>query len=278
MACYRPWNFKNPHGRYISLPCGRCIGCRQVRQRDWATRICHEAQMHKDKCFITLTYNNQHYTPTLKHEHFQQFIRALRKKTKTKIRYFMSGEYGKNKERPHYHAILFGISFTDLYRVSNNQLASKTLESLWTRGYNTVGDVNRQTAMYVAKYATKTITGPKADDYYKRLDTTTGEIIDVEPEYARMSLKPGIGATWHDKYWREVHLARDGIQLPGGKLQPAPRFYNERLKTRQPALALKRKNQRIARAHLFAKDSTPARLAVREQVAKARQRTKQRKL
>jgi len=41
----------------IKLPCGQCVGCRLERSRQWAVRCIHEAQMHSQNCFITLTFS-----------------------------------------------------------------------------------------------------------------------------------------------------------------------------------------------------------------------------
>lgn len=70
MPCYHPleaWQFgtriffKNPGplSKHIKLPCGRCIGCKLERSRQWAVRLMHEAQLHKKTSFITLTYNDK---------------------------------------------------------------------------------------------------------------------------------------------------------------------------------------------------------------------------
>ena len=32
--------------RRLALPCGRCVGCRLERSRQWAVRCMHEASMH----------------------------------------------------------------------------------------------------------------------------------------------------------------------------------------------------------------------------------------
>nr|QJB19186.1 MAG: replication initiator protein [Microvirus sp.] len=41
----------------IKLPCANCIGCRLDRSKQWAIRLMHEAQLHEESAFITLTYN-----------------------------------------------------------------------------------------------------------------------------------------------------------------------------------------------------------------------------
>lgn len=44
----------------ISLPCGKCIGCRLDYSRQWADRLMLELQYHDSAYFITLTYNDDH--------------------------------------------------------------------------------------------------------------------------------------------------------------------------------------------------------------------------
>ncbi len=100
----------------LSLPCGQCIGCRLERSRQWAMRCMHEAQLHENNCFITLTYDNTHLPSdgSLHYKDFQLFIKRLRKKFgNTRIRYYMAGEYGENFGRPHFHACIFGHDFHD---------------------------------------------------------------------------------------------------------------------------------------------------------------------
>ena len=64
------------------VPCGRCIGCRLERSRQWAVRCVHEASCWRDNCFITLTFSDQ-FLPkdgSLDVTYFQKFIKRLRKR------------------------------------------------------------------------------------------------------------------------------------------------------------------------------------------------------
>lgn len=276
MTCYHPieaWQdktgnirFKNHQGQGwpLQLPCGKCIGCRKVRVRDWATRCMHESQMHRAKCFATLTYNDEHYTPTLDKDHLQKFLKRLRHH-KGPFRYFAAGEYGKKEQRPHWHLLLFGVKFTDLTLLrgaDGHQLYdSKELNEIWGKGYTSVGEINYTTAGYVAKYAIKADTRPEK---YERLHLATGEITKVQPERGYMSLNPAIGKTWIHKYWQEVYEARDGIILQGGQKIPAPRYYDEELKKIKIQLEKQIKQNRIEEAIRLRGDTTPERLKVRE--------------
>ena len=44
------------------IPCGQCIGCRLDYSRRWATRLMLELQCHESAFFVTLTYDDDHYS------------------------------------------------------------------------------------------------------------------------------------------------------------------------------------------------------------------------
>ena len=116
----RPVVFNPRDGFYdqpVDLPCGQCIGCRLERSRQWAIRCVHEASLHERNCFITLTYRDE-CLPTngsLDLDAFQKFMKRLRRRFGEGVRFFHCGEYGENFGRPHYHAILFNLDFSDKY-------------------------------------------------------------------------------------------------------------------------------------------------------------------
>ena len=65
--------------RRIDVPCGRCIGCRLEYSRQWAMRCVHEASLHEDNCFITLTYADDYLPPlaSLRKTDFQKFMKRF---------------------------------------------------------------------------------------------------------------------------------------------------------------------------------------------------------
>lgn len=233
--------------------------------------------MHSVNSFVTLTYSDKHYRPDLHYPDFQNFMKRLRKAESHRdlfgnlwhlpIRFFMAGEYGELRGRPHFHALLFGVGFPDLVPCGNDLYSSRALESVWPFGYASVGEVNYATAAYVARYAVKKITGDRAGAHYNRLDTRTGELLDVPPEFGQMSRNPGIGKPWFDKYWRDMYVARDGYCTPGGFTLPPPRAYDRYLEALDPDLAASKEVTRYESSLKFASDTTPARLAVREACA-----------
>lgn len=263
----------------VELPCGQCSGCRLERSRQWAMRCTHEAQMHTDNIFITLTYDNEHLPEdrSLYYPHFQLFMKRLlihgsRKLDRHGIRFYMAGEYGETFGRPHYHACLFNYDLPDkaLWRVErgNPLYTSDILSDLWGLGFCSIGAVTFQSAAYVARYIMKKVTGDAAADHYEWIDPETGEVHNRRPEFTNMSRRPGIGSTWFQKYSADV-FPGDFVVMNGKKVSP-PRFYTSQYEITYPDEVARLKMARIKRAKRRAADNTPARLAVREKVLASR--------
>lgn len=263
--------------REFQLPCGQCIGCRITRQRNWAIRCMHEASLHEHSCFITLTYDDKNFEPSLRYDDFQRFMKRLRKKI-GKVRFYACGEYGEEYRRPHFHAILFGWWPSDAQYISPDKFESKTLRDVWGLGNTSFGNVTYESAAYVAGYVLKKVTGKRAESHYETTDVRTGEIIQLEPEMGKMSLKPGIGRLWFEKYWKEVYGARDGVVMKGGFMYPAPKYYDKLLDMIPSSITDRIEIDRYVRNKKFIEDSSPDRLQTRELVAKAKYNLKRRVL
>lgn len=290
MACFHPLHgFKarklNPSGKRavvfnprdgyhdlpMSVPCGQCVGCRLERSRQWAMRCVHEASLHEDNCFITLTYANEHLPPdgSLDKRAFQLFMKRLRKRfSDERIRYYHCGEYGDRYGRPHYHACLFGFDFADkvawTVRAGFPVWRSPDLEILWPFGNSEIGSVTFESAAYVARYIMKKITGNGAAAHYG----------PRTPEYTTMSRRPGIGRPWFDRYGSEVYPA-DSVVMRGVLMKP-PRYYDlqHELQNGPESLEVARSRRRKRRRE----DETPERLAVREKCTEARLSRLERKM
>jgi hypothetical protein len=288
MPCYHPLQgYRARGGKHIvfnpkdgwidqkvQVPCGQCIGCRLERSRQWAMRCMHEASLYEDNCFITLTYNNDHLPEdgSLNKEHFQKFMKRLRKKHQNKtIRFYHCGEYGEKYRRPHYHAILFNHDFGDkkLFKTEKEirLYTSKELEELWPYGFNTIGDVTFESAAYTARYIMKKQTGKSAEKHYENVDIETGEIYKILPEYNTMSRRPGIGTEWFKKYNKDVY-PKDFVTIRGKKLKP-PKFYDRMYEHQYPEDFEKIKDKRVELMNKNWKDNTPDRLRQKEIVKKA---------
>lgn len=215
----------------MTVPCGQCVGCRLERSRQWAVRCVHEAQMHDDNCFVTLTYDDDYlpYGETLHRPDFQKFMKRLIKNSRRKIRLFYCGEYGDDTLRPHYHACLFGYRPDDpeLFSTKGDYklYTSKFLSKTWGLGHASFGELTFETAAYTARYCVKKITGKNAKVHYETMDPETGEITERVPEFSGSSRRPGIGATWLKKYGADTYLKNEVI-LRGMAMKP-PRFYDD---------------------------------------------------
>lgn len=236
----------------------------------------HEAKLYDENCFLTLTYSDEHLPPdaSLDYRDFQLFMKRLRRRFfSSTIRFYMCGEYGDQTARPHYHACVFNLGFPDKLFYSETGegtiYTSDTLEELWGKGGCKIGDLTFKSAAYVARYCMKKITGPGAEKHYEVTDTETGEIRKREPEFARMSLKPGIGAPWVERYMSDFFPK--GEVIVNGKQAKTPRYYDKLFKATDNTDAFQLMvESRAAKARLQFADNSDERLAVKEEVTIAR--------
>lgn len=226
---------------FIEVPCGKCIGCRLAKSKDWANRCMFELQYHDSSYFVTLTYDNEHVHHsefinddgvvtdilTCKKKDFQLFMKRLRKAfPHQNIRYFACTEYGETTARPHCHAILFGLKLDDLRPIKISELGdtlytSDKLLSIWQNGLVSIGEVTWESCAYVARYVTKKQYGQNAEMY---------ERYNIEPESCLMSLKPAIGKRYYED---NPHKLFDKdityIRTPkGGRPVSAPRYFKKK--------------------------------------------------
>lgn len=211
---YKSFNSSNgrPYvDKYIEIPCGRCIGCRLQRSREWANRLMMELQYYEKAIFLTLTYDDEHLhifegvqpetgeiikTPGLVLEDLQKFIKDLRNKYRgEKIRYFACGEYGDRYQRPHYHLIIFGYKPDDaVFEFRSNMFnyfKSAEISELWSNGLHLFSDVSWDTCAYTARYVTKKLYGEESEKY---------DLKNIRSPFCIMSTRPGIGFQWYQDH------------------------------------------------------------------------------
>lgn len=209
--CIAPVKIKDTTGvsvyQYLTVPCGKCHECRANRSAAWAFRLEQEDKIHPVSRFVTLTYDDanlmvdEDFVPHLHKPDLQKFFKRLRFNTKKTIKYYACGEYGTTTLRPHYHAIIFGVTDDDV-------LAS------WKNGHIHFDPVEPATIRYVTNYLCKSST----------LDLT-GRV----PEFSVMS--KGLGKTYLTPQmikWHEENLANYVVNKGGNKLA-LPRYYKDRI-------------------------------------------------
>jgi len=175
--------------------CGQCMPCRINRRRVWTHRIMLECTQHSTNSFWTLTYDDDNLPktegglPTLNTKDLTDFIKRLRMwYYPSKLRYFYVGEYGTQTERPHYHLALFSFpacyrGLTRKDRRGNCCDICDSVRDVWGKGHVYSGQLEDASAAYISGYVTKKMTSKEDPRCNGR-----------HPEFARMSLKPGIGA------------------------------------------------------------------------------------
>lgn len=165
---------------YDEIPCGNCIGCKKDAASDWTNRLLMEIKLRPtNNYFLTITYDDEHYTPTLRKKDIQNFIKRIRKK-KT-LRYFVCGEYGGKTLRPHYHMILLNCKIGITKKWDRQLSECIDLEKIWGKGRILAAEVSTANIAYTTAYTIK-----KAK---KKEETPEG----FEKEFRLMSRKPGIG-------------------------------------------------------------------------------------
>jgi len=211
VKCPSPvWIQDKTSGGCMYVPCGKCTACRISHASAWTIRLLHEARNWQDRCFVTLTYDDEHLpkNKSLDKRAIQLFFKKLRKNFETKIKYFAAGEYGEQNSRPHYHLILYGVSSSSRH----------IIELCWPFGFISVGDFSFQRARYVAGYAVKKLYNGNAD-YYK--------IRGMIPEFSLSSRNPAIGKNYMEEH--APTLRREGLVRVQGKTYPLPRYYKNKI-------------------------------------------------
>lgn len=211
MQCLNPMLLERPGCPSMVVPCGHCVKCKQMRQSMWAMRLMHELETTEDATFATLTYNDR-WLPSdgqLHKEDAQLFIKRLRARVApVRIKYYLCGEYGALRGRPHYHAILYGI----------DQRYQNIIEKEWAMGFVTCRPVNERACRYVAKYVLKQALGD-----IRRYREVTGR---QEPYQC---CSRGLGLSW--LMARADRIGSQGLSRHGRKI-PLPRYYIKQLKQR----------------------------------------------
>jgi len=287
MPCYKPIKAWKPleggailfsekkNCREIAIKCGQCIGCRIAKREAWAIRCYAESKMHSVSHFATITYDDLHLPAdqSLDYKHIQLFNRYIRRKL-GEFRFFVCGEYGDKTKRPHYHALWFGLDIPDLVKCNSvysrhDIYESETINRLWGKGGVRIGSVTYESARYCAVYTTKKVSGDLAAQEYGRVNVETGETWQVQPEFARMSLKPGLGLEWLRLYWKDIFVSgADGVPI-NGSVKPIPRYFMDKLEDIDDDVLQEFKLKQLSK--IKPEECSYERLVVRETVAKSRE-------
>lgn len=225
--CLTPILIKNPKkfplpGDYsrIYVPCGKCNFCLQRRRKEWSFRLFEEFRQAENAFFITLTYDDEHLpltqdtTGSLCKSDAKKLMKSIndrqRKEGLRPARYYLTGEYGTNTKRPHYHLIIFNIGKKTEKDFRDGKI--------WDKGLMYWKGVGVESIEYVTKYLID------SDDEYETKEKT----------FSIMSKRPGLGSNYMKKQsWHYTEeMKPDEIKyhaLFKGKKHILPRYYKDRI-------------------------------------------------
>lgn len=225
--------------------------------------------MSDKACFLTLTVDDEHMywssgsgEQTLNYDEVQKFFKRLRKNTGLQFRYICCGEYGEHTYRPHYHVLLYGLDFKEdrffwkFGKRGDPYYISRFLDKQWKQGQCCIGDVNFLTCAYVGRYVTKKLKGEQGRIEYEH---------KVAP-FIHASNKPGIGATWFEKYHSDIYPHDECIVNYNGnmrKIKP-PRYYDKLLEKSDPEMYNFVKEERSKKADKYTEEIYNDRLFFKE--------------
>ena len=205
--------FRYGKDNLLLLPCGHCPSCLSRRSKEWAVRCALEALDHEENCFITLTYDSEHYPGEAKKSDLQAFVKCFRNHG-YKIRYFGCCERGDQFNRFHFHIIIFGYFPKDAIpwlksKSGFMQYKSEEVSSFWNKGIVTVAEFHPFTAQYVAGYVVKKLSN--GDKSFFHIQST----------------RPGIGAGYVLRNIQEIYSDDKLILNFGSHLFSVPRYFDK---------------------------------------------------
>lgn len=221
--CITPFQVRDKiSNEWMALPCGKCPGCMKRRSSGWSFRLVKEGERAETALFVTLTYNTK-YVPltksgymSLNKRHIQLYMKRLRKLSDKKLKYYVCGEYGSKRSRPHYHMIIFNA---DPEKVEHAWSQYKAGVGFIPFGDIFIGEVNEASIGYTLKYMQKPGKIPmhKNDDRVK--------------EFSLMS--KGLGANYITDNMSQWHkndlLNRMYVPIKDGKKIAMPRYYKDKI-------------------------------------------------
>jgi len=203
----------------VPVPCGKCPPCKMRRVNSWVFRMLEQEKLYDHSHFVTLTYDTR-YVPispngfmTLQKRDFQLFMKRLRKLTPAKLKYYAVGEYGSTNNRPHFHAIIFGVENLE------------HIHDAWGLGRVDIGTVTGDSIAYTMKYIDK----PGGNPLYPGWKPFVGRD-DRVLEFPLMSKALGANyLTDHMIAYHKADLSRLYATKLGGHRVALPRYYRDKI-------------------------------------------------
>ena len=230
--CITPFQTRDKiTNQWMALPCGKCPNCMKRRTSGWSFRLIKEGERSETALFVTLTYDTN-YVPltnngymTLNKRDIQNFMKRLRKLSDRKLKYYVCGEYGSKRDRPHYHLIIFNA---DAEKVQQAWSYYKPGGMYVAIGTIYIGEVNEASIGYTLKYMQKPgkIPKHKNDDRIKEFSLMSKGLGN---NYITQSM-----VKWH----KNDLLNRMYVPIVDGKKIAMPRYFKNKIYTETQKLLI----------------------------------------
>lgn len=235
------------------VPCGKCYECQSKNRADWAFRAKEELSVRPNAYFCTFTYSNEylptlvidddteiecvwkpHVSDLIKkfqdffadnfgrfeYKKYDKIVNGVSYSNRVKhytfkplIRYYITSEYGSERHRPHYHALIFLPNCADCIDLHKFTCLCR---KLWSFGNVDVQRVTRANINYVQKHQVKYDKGTLLQQIYA-------------PIFSTMSrYRGGLGISYLEKiYDVQKELGRNNVinVVNGSYRMPLPKFY-----------------------------------------------------
>jgi len=199
----------------IRTDCNTCHICYSRKTLEWAHRCYTQYLQNPIGCyFVTFTLSDEYITDAPEKTEIARFHKTLRKhyerkKNNQPFKFFLVSEYGYKTERLHYHAIYFGLPYTqeETYISISNELSK-----LWKKGLCNVKPFDLTKVIYCLKYlhkdkelgnikiASKNL-GHISDEYIKYINSSEN--------YENFKVKLGNQNISLPRYYRKKHMQDD---------------------------------------------------------------------
>lgn len=225
MECLRPITLHVGTPDERTVPCGKCIHCLANRRAEWIIRLRAENACSDFGLFVTLTKDDahQHYVEVFNQDtgevklkqapnkrEIQLFLKRLRKVIgKEHMRYFIISEYGDRTQRCHYHGLFF------FKGIAHDKALYDKIESAWSAGFVSFGDITPASITYCTKYALKLTETPYG----------------IKDNFMLCSRRPAIGSQVLMKQMKEENISllnSSRIHLHGVSAR-LPRLFRNKL-------------------------------------------------
>lgn len=279
----------DPRDKYfancVTVPCGKCIGCKLDYSKKWADRMLLELQKTGKGLFVTLTYDNEHahwtmwedtgisildnslqeecckkgwyfdgnhwckpLYATVDKRDCQLWMKSLREYYDgIRIRFYLCSEYGPKTLRPHYHCILFGIDRGD---IGDCVLVGQN--ELGQNYYKSeiLKKIWKNGNVLVSDVSYQTMAYVARYVNKKLVEDSHYAERNVEKEFCLMSRRPGIGRSYLEDHPECINYVNINIstEKEGKKINTPDYFLRVSEKDNSEKIAaLKKKKLKLAR-------------------------------